>query len=86
MVPTFVACPLYDVFKIFPKSIGSSKSHKYDNYDKITLLLVPPGKPVHQAIHYPTTNFRPLSRGSIPNPMLITAFDTYLSPRSLGAL
>ena len=34
----------------------SSKSHKYENYDKATykvppLLLVSPGKPVYQAIH-----------------------------------
>ena len=50
-----------------------------------THLLVPPGKPLHQTIHYPTANFRPLSRGSVPNPMLITAFDTYFIPRSLGA-
>ena len=54
-------------------------------YTKFLLLLVPPGKPVHQAIDYPTANFRPLSRDSVPNPMLITAFDTYLIPRSLGA-
>ena len=50
-----------------------------------SLLLVPQGKPVHQAIHYSTANFRPLLRGNVPKPMLITAFDTYLSPRSLGA-
>ena len=46
-------------------------------------MLVHPGKPVHQAIHYPTANFRSLSRGSVPNPMLIIAFDTYWSPKSL---
>ena len=85
----FVAWPSYDDFKIFPQPICSSKSHKYDNYDKTTykvppLLLVLPGKPVHQAIHYPTANFGPLSRGSVPNPMLITVFDSYLSTRSLG--
>ena len=82
-----MACPPYDDFKIFPQPTCSSKSHKYDNYDKTIykVLLVPPGKPVHQANHYPTANFRPLLRGSVPNPILITAFDTYLSPRSLGA-
>ena len=30
----------------------------------------------------PTANFGPLSRGSIIIPMLITVFDTYLTPRS----
>ena len=38
-------------------------------------------KPVHQATHCPTTNFEPLLRGSVTNPMLITAFDTYSTPR-----
>ena len=50
-----------------------------------SLLLVCPGKPVHQAIHYPTANFGPLLRGSVANPILITSFDTYMSARSLGA-
>ena len=40
-------------------------------YTKFPLSAISPGKPVHQAIHYPTANFRPLSRGSIPSPMLI---------------
>ena len=53
---------------------------QYTNFPP--LLLVPPGKPVHQAIHYLKANFRALLRGSVPNPMLITAFDTYFSPRS----
>ena len=43
------------------------------------LVLVPQNKPVHQAIHYPTANFGPLSKGSVTNPMLITAFDTHLT-------
>ena len=41
----------------------------------------PPGKPDHQAIHFPTDYFGPLLRDII-NPILITAFDTYLIPRS----
>ena len=48
-------------------------------------MLFPLGKPSHQAIHYPTANFGPLSTGSITNSMLITAFDTNLTLRSLGA-
>ena len=40
---------------------------------KFRLLLDPTSKPDHQAIHCPTANFGPLSRGSITNPMLITA-------------
>ena len=90
MVPTLCGLPPppppYDDFKIPPQPICSSKSHKYDNYKTIykaqssPLLLVPLGKPVHQAIHYPTANFGPLSRGRFPNPMLITVFDTYLNP------
>ena len=55
-------------------------------YKSSPLLLVALSKPVHQVIHYHTANFRPLSRGSVSNPMLITVFDTYLSSRSLGAL
>ena len=66
-----------------PQPICPSKSHKYDNYYKTT-YKVPPDKPVHQAIHYPMANFGPLLKGSVPNPMLITAFDTYLTSRSLG--
>ena len=49
---------------------------------KFPLLLDSPGKPDHQAIHCPTANFGPLSRGSVTNPILITVFDTYLTPRS----
>ena len=49
------------------------------------LLLDPPSKPDQQAIHCPTANFGLLSRGSINNPMFITVFDAYLSPRSPGA-
>ena len=41
-----------------------------------------PDKPDHQTIHCPTAIFGPLSRGSITNPILITVFDTYLTPRS----
>ena len=36
------------------------------------LLLDPPGKSDHQAIHYPTANFGSLSRGSITMPILFT--------------
>ena len=71
----FVACPPYDDLKISPQPICSSKSHKYENYDKTTysllVLLVLPGKPLRQAIHYPMANFRPL-------------FDHHLTPRSPG--
>ena len=49
-------------------------------------MLVPPGKPDLQAIHCPTTNFGPPSRGSITSLMLITAFDAYLTPIPLGAI
>ena len=34
------------------------------------LLLDPPGTPDQQAIHCPTTNFEPLFKGSVTNPML----------------
>ena len=44
-----------------------------------------PGQPEHQAIHCPTANFGPLSRGSVTNAILITVFDTYLTPRSPAA-
>ena len=46
------------------------------------LLLDRPGKPDQQAVHFPTANFGPLSRDSFTYPVLITVFDTYLTPRS----
>ena len=48
-------------------------------------LLDPSGKPNHQAIHCPIANFGPLSRGSVTNSILITVFDTYLTPRPPGS-
>ena len=48
-------------------------------------MLDPPGKPDHQAIHCPTGDFGPLSRGSVTNPMLITLFDTHLTIVSVEA-
>ena len=85
----FVACPPYDGFKILPNLYAppslinmTTMKRQHKNF---LLLLVPPDKPVHQAIHYPTANFGPLLRGSITNPMLITVFDTYLTPVSPGA-
>ena len=72
-----------------PQRLCSSKSYEYDNYDKkirsFPLLLDPPGKIDHQAIHCPTANFGPLSRCSVTNAILITVFDNYLTPRSPGA-
>ena len=55
-------------------------------HTKFPLTLVPPGKPNHQAIYCPTANFGRLSRGKITNPILITAFDAYLIPRSPGTV
>ena len=49
------------------------------------VLLDPSGKHDQQAILCPIANFGPLLRGSVTNPMLITVFDTYLTPRSPGA-
>ena len=69
--------------------ICSSKSHKCDKYDKTTYKISPYcqfPQPDHQAIHCPVTNFGPLVRGSVTNLILITAFDAYLTPRSLGAM
>ena len=43
-------------------------------------------QPDHQTIHCLMANFGPLVRGSITNPILITAFDAYLTPTSLGAM
>ena len=48
--------------------------------------LIPPGKPGIEGIHYPTSYFGPLSKGSVTKPMLITAFDAYLTPRLPGAV
>ena len=45
-----------------------------------------PPQPDHQTIHCPMANFGPLVRGSVTNPMLITAFDAYLTPTSPGAM
>ena len=49
------------------------------------VLLDPPGKPDQQSIHCPTANLGPLSMDNVTNPMLITVFDTYFTPRSPGA-
>ena len=73
-----------------PGTKSSSTSCKYDDYDntkyKVSpLLLDLPGKLDHQAIHCPTGNFGPLSRGSTTNPILMSVFDTYLTPRSPAA-
>ena len=46
------------------------------------LVIAPPGKPDHQAIHCPTANFRPLWGDCVTNPILITVFNTYLTTRS----
>ena len=56
------------------------------NIQSFPLLLVPTGKPDHQAIHCPTANYGPLYRISVINPMLITAHDAYLIVRSPGAM
>ena len=48
-------------------------------------MLDPAGKPDYQDTHCPTANFGSLSNGSITNPMLITVFDTHLTPESPGA-
>ena len=48
-------------------------------------MLDATGKPDLQAIHFTTANFRPISRGSITNPIIITVFDTYVTPMSLIA-
>ena len=50
------------------------------------LLLDPPGKLDHQAVHCPTANLGQLLTGSIINTILITVFHTCLTPRSPGAL
>ena len=54
-------------------------------HTKLSPNAISPGKLAHQAIHCPAASFGPLPRGSVTNSMLITAFDTYLTPRSPGA-
>ena len=56
------------------------ESHPPPPYPRLLLLSL--GKSIRQAIHHPSANFRPLSKGSITNAMLMTVFDTYLFPRS----
>ena len=36
-------------------------------------------KNLRRAIHCPSANFGPISRGSVTNPMLITLFDAHLT-------
>ena len=83
----FVAYPPYDDFKISlptyyapPSPINMATMIR--QHTKFPRTASSPRKPDHQAIHGPTANFRSLSRGSVTNPMLITAFDAYLTPRS----
>ena len=54
-------------------------------HTKFPLLLVLSGKPDHEAIHCPTANVGRLSSGSVTNPMLITVFDAYLTPKVTGS-
>ena len=80
MVRSLCGCPPYNYFKISPKHIYSSRSHKYGNYDRaryksFPLLLVLPGEPDHKAIHCPMANFGPLLRSSLTDLMLVTAFE-----------
>ena len=88
MVSSLHGLPPYNDFKVSPQTIYYS--HRYNNYDQATHKVspychFPQRKPAHQATHCPTTNFEPLSRGSVINLMLITVFDTCLTPRSSGA-
>ena len=53
-----------------------------DKIQSFPLTLDSPAKPDHQGIHCPIANFGLLSTSSITNPILITVFDTYLTPRS----
>ena len=55
-----------------------------DKIQSFPLTLDSPAKPDHQGIHCPIANFGLLSTSSITNPILITVFDTYLTPRSPG--
>ena len=71
MVPSLCGLPHLMTSKTNPKS------YKYDNYCycQIHLLLGLSDKRDHQAIHCPTANFGPLSKGGITNLILITVFD-----------
>ena len=57
-----------------------------DNIQSFPLLLDPPGNLDLQAIQYPRATFGQLSRGSVTNSMLITVFDTYLTPKVTRSL
>ena len=64
----FVACPPYNDLKISPNLYAPPSLIDMTTYN-FPVLLVPQGKPVHQAIHYSMSNFGPL-------------FDHYLAPKS----
>ena len=74
----FLACPHHMTTSKSPPTYMLFKQ-------SFPLLQDLPGKPDRQAIHCPTANFVPLSRGCITLPIIITVLDTYLTPRSPGA-
>ena len=79
----------HDNFKISPKLYAVPSPINITNMIRQHREFPPTarslGKPDQQAIHCPTANFGPLSRDSVTNPMLITVFDNYLTPRSSRA-
>ena len=91
MVPSL--CRFFDNFNILtpnnqiqlalPRPINMTTMIRQNT--KFPLLLDPPDRPDHKAIHCPTVNFGPISSDSVTNSILITGFDTYLTPMSPGA-
>ena len=91
MDPTFVACPpsphmmtLKSSPNLHAPPSPINMTTMIRQHTKFPPSAIPPGKLVHQSIHCPTANFRPLLRGSLANPTLSTALDTYFTPREPG--
>ena len=94
MVPSSFGLPLppYDNFKISLNLYAcSSRSYKFDNYDKTTYKVstycqIPQANLITRLFTAPQLSFGPLSRGSVTNLMLITVFDPLFDPKVTGSL
>ena len=94
MVPSIFGQPPppYDNFKISANLCAcSSKSYKYDNYDKTTYKVstycyILQANLITRLFTAPQLSFGPLSRGSVTNLMLITVFDPLFDPKVTGSL
>ena len=80
--------PSLDEFKISPNLYVPPSpinvTTMISQHTKFPPTTISQEKPAHRAFHWPTAKAGPISLGSITNPMLITGYDTNLTPESPG--